>query len=172
MLKNLINMSPHKAILISPLIFFIHFYFEEAPYFEDWIYRITNIHLPEGLFFQANLNGLSITVTLALLVYFGSNVEWTILPGIMWLSFTMFANPIFHLTSTVVNAMYSPGAITSATLSLPYFIWFIWLSIKHTKTQHTKIKLCLVILSIILGSIPMFLMTYPLVFEGRLWFAK
>jgi len=161
MLKSLKNMPPQKAIQFAPLILFIHFYFEEAPNFVDWVYRITNYLPTERLFFKVNLTGLFITMLVALMVSFYCN-RATLVLAIMWLSFLMFANAIFHLTSTVVYNIYSPGSITSVILYLPYFIWFIWLTIKYS-----KIKLSVVISSVILGSIPMFLITYPIVFEGR-----
>lgn len=166
MLKSLMNMSPQKAIQFAPLILFIHFYFEEAPNFVDWLYTITSFWATQELFFKVNLNGLFITMLVALIVSFYCN-RATLILAIIWLSFLMFANSIFHLTSTVVYNIYSPGSITSVILYLPYFIWFIWLTIKYS-----KIKLSVVIVSIVLGCLPMFLMTYPIVFEGRHPFAK
>ena len=166
MWKFLINMPPQKAIQFAPIIFLIHFYLEEAPNFVDWLYKITNFWATQELFFKVNFTCLFITMLVALMVSFYCN-RATVVLAILWLSFLMFSNAIFHLTSTVVYNMYSPGSITSAILYLPYFIWFIWLSIKYS-----KIKISVVIISIILGSIPMFLMTYPIVFEGRHPFAK
>ena len=132
MLKSIMNMSPQKAIQFAPIIFLIHFFVEESPNLVEWLYTVTSFLATQELFLKVNFRVLFITMLVALMVSFFCN-RTTLILAIIWLSFLMFSNAIFHLTSTVVYNMYSPGSITSAILYLPYFIWFVWLSIKYSK---------------------------------------
>lgn len=154
--------DPHKIVLIAPLIFVLHVA-EEFPNFVDWANSLIITDITQSMFLGVNFAGLVITLLLAIFMA-ATRDEIAIILVLAWFGFMMFANGLFHLTATIVHG-YSPGAITSVVLYLPYFFWFVWCLAKTKKLRPGVIGA-----TVLVGSVPMFLHGYMIIFEGKTFF--
>ena len=146
-------------IILSPIIFTSHF-LEESSRFVAWF----NAHVQNGitstLFWNVNISALMITVIVM-------SIE-LILPSIfsayfvvLWLSFLMLANTIFHITGAIVDQQYMPGLVTAVILYLPYYCFIVARLLKKNRlTVGAAIVLA------ILGSVPMLVHGYLIIFRG------
>jgi len=147
-------------ILLAPVIFICHFS-EEAPGFVLWF----NQHVQRGinyrLFWDVNISALVITAIVSFVEFFTpSAVTGSIV--ILWFSFLMLANAIFHIAGSLEDRAYMPGLITAVVLYIPFYFFIIRLIInKH------RIRLPLVLFIACLGASPMLIHGYMIVFLGE-----
>ena len=145
--------------LFAPLIFVCHF-LEEAPSFVAWF----NAHVARGitseLFWTVNLAGLTITVLVTGADWL-SRSNFTLITTIVWLSFLMLGNALLHIAGAIADRSYVPGLLTAVFLYLPYYFW---LFIRTEKSK--KVELKLLIVSAIVGALPMLLHGYLIIFRG------
>jgi hypothetical protein len=73
----------------------------------------------------------------------------------------MLANAILHIGGSLVDGGYVPGLATAALLYLPYYFW---LATKIVKTGQVKFSVFMV--AAVLGSIPMLIHGYRILFLG------
>ena len=148
-----------NAVILAPFIFVVHF-LEEAPAFVDWF----NSHVRQGitseLFWTVNITALIITVSVTIIELSASNkLSASII--VLWFSFLMFANALFHITGAIVDQHYMPGLITAIVLYLPYY-FFIVISMLRAR----KLKLAPIIILVVLGSSLMLIHGYLIIFRG------
>ena len=148
-----------QALLLAPLIFILHV-LEESPGFVGWF----NSHVAPGItlatFWQVNISALLITLLLLGLEWLSrSAVSLTLV--IAWLGFLMFANAMLHITGALVDQQYVPGLITAVVLYLPYFCW---LFVKAK--QSLRVQLVILIAVTLVGSTPMLVHGYLIIFRG------
>ena len=158
--KIWIDASPTRIALLAPLIFILHVV-EEAPLFVSWFNSLVQEGISQALFLQVNAFGLVITTVLAITVAITREKAMVVL-FLGWLSFLMFANAIFHIVATLVHDRYAPGVITAVTLYLPYFIWFL---IRALRSLELNITTAVAVIA--LGSAPMVIHGYLIIFEGN-----
>ncbi len=79
----------------------------------------------ESGFIAANVQPLVITALLAIATAWIRRKEPAFLL-LVWLSYFMFANTIFHVTAILALHRYCPGLITALTLYLPFYSWYAW----------------------------------------------
>ena len=154
--------DPYKIILLTPLIFVLHVA-EEFPSFVNWVNGIISDGITQNMFLVVNITGFVITIFLSIFMAISKD-EIAVILNLAWLSFLMFANGLFHLLATVAYG-YSPGVVTSIVLYLPYFVWFVWSLISKKTLSSMTIGI-----TIAIGSLPMFLHGYMIIFEGRTLF--
>jgi hypothetical protein len=116
---------PHQLrllILLPPVLLLAHL-IEETPAFMRWLNSITAHPVREGGFLAGNLPILVITTVLAVAAAFIRRKGPAVIL-LVWLSYIMFANALFHVAATVVLRKYCPGLITAFALYLPYYFFF------------------------------------------------
>jgi hypothetical protein len=96
---------------------------EQAGGFMRWYNSVESAPLPESGFVTANLQPLEITVLLAAAAALIRRKGPAFLL-LLWISFYMFGNAIFHVTAIVALHRYCPGLITALALYLPYYFWY------------------------------------------------
>ena len=148
-----------RALLLAPFIFVCHF-LEESPRFVEWF----NSHVVGGitaeLFWKVNISALVITLIVV-------GIEWLSRSGLSltlamaWLSFLMLANALFHVAGGLVERQYVPGLVTAVLLYFPYYVW-LCVEILKSKRVNTAVLL----LASGLGSIPMLVHGYLILFRG------
>ena len=121
-IKRAYAINPAFLILLAPVVHLAHI-LEEATAFMQWLNSITFPPVPEGSFLTANWPTLLITAILAVSAAF-LPYKAPALALLIWLSYFMFANTLFHIAATLALRRYCPGLITSVGLYLPYFCWF------------------------------------------------
>jgi Protein of unknown function with HXXEE motif len=117
------GIHPTAIILLAPVLFWAHVVEEGAGGFMRWYNSVVAVPLPESGFFTRNLQPLEIMVVLAVAAAWIRRKEPAFLL-LLWLSYFMFANAIFHVTATVALHRYCPGLITALALYLPYYFWY------------------------------------------------
>lgn len=146
-------------ILVAPLIFIAHFW-EEAPSFVPWFNSHVARGITQGAFWRVNLTGLVITLMVVVFESL-SHSGVSLVLAIGWFSFLMFANAILHITGAVVDGDYVPGVITAVILYLPYF------SLLFARGLRSKrASLAVLLLSVIVGALPMLVHGYLILFRG------
>ena len=86
---------------------------------------------------------------------------------ILWFSFLMLANAIFHIAGSLKDGAYTPGLVTAIILYIPFYFLIIRLIInKH------RIKIHLAFTIACLGALPMLIHGYMIVFLGDRLFLK
>ncbi len=158
LLSRLKNASPSQVILLAPVLFVAHV-FEEAPGFVEWFNSLVARGINQGVFLRVNVAAFVIMLALAFILNSMKRKGFAIV-ALAWLSFLMFANALFHIVGTIVHG-YSPGTVTAVVLYLPYFSWFFW----RLKQSSAASALALVITTLI-GGLPMAVHGYLIVFEG------
>ena len=124
--------NPSVIILLAPVLFWAHVMEEFAGGFMRW-YNSVSVPLPENGFITSNLQPLEITVVLAVAAAWIRRKEPAFLL-LVWLSYFVFANAIFHVTAIVALHRYCPGLITALALYLPYYFWY-------TRYLRTKLSI-------------------------------
>lgn len=109
--------------VLAPFIFVAHF-LEEAPGFVGWF----NSHVKQGitssLFWTVNITALIITIGLTAMELLASNrLSASII--VLWFSFLILANAIFHITAAIADEAYMPGLITACILYLPFYFFVV-----------------------------------------------
>ncbi len=158
-MKASIISNPYRFILLAPLLFIGHV-LEEAPGFVDWVNILIDRDITPALFLSVNLAGFVIVSGLSVLTA-GTKEKTITLITLAWLGFLMFANALFHILATLIYQQYTPGTITSAVLYLPFVYWFSWLLIRKTGMKPITI-----ITAILIGSVPMAIHGYSIIFMG------
>jgi len=115
--------NPRVIILLAPVLFWAHVMEEQAGGFMRWYNSVVLVPLPESGFVTANLQLLEITVVLAAAAACIRRKEPAFLL-LLWLSYYVFGNAIFHVTAIVALHRYCPGLITALALYLPYYFWY------------------------------------------------
>lgn len=148
-----------RIALLAPIILVIHV-IEEAPTFVPWFNSLVEPDISEPLFLT--VNGVALLITLALAGGLAATCEPAVaVADLAWLGFLMFANAIFHLTATVAHHRYSPGTITAACLYLPYFAMLFTVVLRRLRVSWG-----VALLATALGSLPMAVHGYLIVFRG------
>jgi hypothetical protein len=163
LIKVLAGAPPARIALFAPFVFILHAA-EEAPTFVSWFNRLVQPGISQRLFLQVNASVLVITIVLSVFAAL-ANEKKVVLLFLGWLSFFMFANAIFHVVATLVHARYSPGTITAVALYLPYFFWFL-----SRLRGDLAPSLAAIVAAIAVGSGPMILHGYLIVFKGARFF--
>ena len=148
-----------RAILLAPFIFVCHF-LEESPTFVAWF----NAHVARGitseLFWTVNICGLVITLIVVGIEWF-SRSAFSLILIIAWLGFLMLANAILHIAGGLVDREYVPGLATALVLYIPYYLWLFAKALKSRKVKPAGL-----FVAAVLGSIPMIIHGYLIVFRG------
>jgi hypothetical protein len=148
-----------RIVVLAPFIFVCHF-LEESPGFVEWFNAHVAPGITSGLFWSVNISALVIT-----LIVVGS--EWlsrsafSLTLVIAWLGFLMLANAIFHIAGGLVDRQYVPGLVTAVLLYIPYYFW---LFVKAMKSE--RVNPAVLFVAAVLGSIPMLIHGYLIVFRG------
>lgn len=145
--------------LLAPVVFSVHVA-EEAPGFVEWFNSLVTPGISQSLFLSVNATAFIITIILAVMLA-ATQVRVVATLMLAWLGFLMLANAVFHLVATVVHARYCPGVVTATILYLPYFAWFFWVVVRHL-----RIRVLEAIVSAFVGSVPMAIHGYLIVFRG------
>jgi len=148
-----------RAILLAPLIFVCHF-LEEAPTFVEWFNAHVASGITPGLFWRVNISALVITLILVGIEWL-SRSAFSLTLVIAWLGFLMLANAILHIAGALVDRQYVPGLVTAVLLYIPYYLW---LFVKAMKSQ--RVNPAVLFMAVVLGSIPMLIHGYLIVFRG------
>ena len=144
-------------ILLAPLIFICHF-LEEAPGFVSWFNQHVSRGINSRLFWTVNISALVIT----LFVVFAELITPSVFSAsmiILWFSFLMLANAIFHIAGAVVDKTYMPGLVTAIILYIPYY----FLIAKNILISH-RMKISWVVGIALLGALPMLIHGYKILF--------
>jgi hypothetical protein len=149
-----------RVALLAPIIFALHVA-EEALRFVEWFNSLVPRGITQALFLSVNATALIITIILAGILWATSGRVVAIVM-LAWFGFMMFANAIFHLVATIVHERYSPGVITATILYLPYFTWFFWLVVRNLRVRPLVAGV-----STLVGSVPMAMHGYLIVFRGE-----
>lgn len=147
------------VMVLASFIFICHF-LEESPGFVEWF----NSHVPRGItqemFWSVNIYGLIITLIVVLIERF-SRSALSLIIAVAWFGSLMFANSLFHIAGSLIDSQYVPGLVTSVLLYIPYFAW---LFINAVKSK--LVNVALLIAAAVLGSSPMLLHCYFILFRG------
>ncbi|HEV8369198.1 MAG TPA: HXXEE domain-containing protein [Pyrinomonadaceae bacterium] len=148
-----------RVLLLAPVIFVCHF-LEESPTFVEWFNSHVTRGISLGLFWRVNLSALVVTLTVV-------GIEWlfrcafSMTLAVGWFAFLMFANAIFHIAAGLVGGRYVPGLVTAVVLYIPYYLW---LFVKAVKSERVNVSVLFG--SAVLGSMPMLMHGYLIVFRG------
>jgi len=148
-----------NIVAIAPIIFITHF-LEESPTFVSWFNAHVDRDISSELFWNVNFSGLIITLFVVFIEWFSSSAFSAFLI-ILWLSFLMMANAIFHIIGGFVDQGYVPGLITAIILYVPYYCWVV---IKVRKERGINMLAMLFVAFI--GALPMFIHGYRILFFG------
>jgi hypothetical protein len=148
-----------RLLLLAPVIFVCHF-LEEAPGFVQWFNGHVARGITSGMFWRVNLSALVITLIVVGIDWF-SRSAFSLTLAIVWLSCLMLANAIFHIAGGVVDRQYVPGLATALLLYLPYYSWFF---IKAAQSRQAQV--IVLVIGAVLGSLPMLIHGYLIIFRG------
>jgi len=146
-------------LILAPLIFLGHF-LEESAGFVSWFNAHVSPPITAGLFWTVNITALIITIIVTIIELAAPSFASAVLL-ILWLSFLMLANAIFHITGAIVEWRYMPGLITAVILYLPYYFLVL-----GKLLQKGRLKLLPAIVFILLGSVLMLIHGYLILFRG------
>jgi hypothetical protein len=146
-------------LTLAPLIFIGHF-LEESAGFVSWFNGHANPPITPGLFWTVNITALIITIIVTIIELAVPSFASAALL-ILWLSFLMLANAIFHVTGAIVDGRYVPGLVTAVILYLPYY--FLVLGKLLRKGRLKPLTAIVLILS---GSLLMLVHGYLILFRG------
>ncbi len=148
--------DPQKVILLAPLILVFHV-LEECSGFVSWLNSVLEQgSVTQFAFLMVNFSALLFTILITVILNqsrIASNVPAFI--ALVWLSFLMFGNALFHVIATAMFDTYSPGTIISIILYLPFFIWVAWAVMKKY-----KIRLLYFSFAVLGGSFPWLIFGY------------
>jgi Protein of unknown function with HXXEE motif len=148
-----------RLLLLAPVIFVCHF-LEESIGFVEWF----NSHVARGitptLFWTVNFTALFITL-LVVGIYWLSRSGFSLALAAGWFGLLMAANAVFHIVGGIVDGRYVPGLATAILLYLPYYSWFF---VKAVQSRQVGVKVLVV--AAMLGSLPMLIHGYLIIFRG------
>jgi hypothetical protein len=147
------------VILLAPFIFICHF-LEEAPGFVTWFNEHVSKGINSRLFWDVNLSALVITIIVVLIELISASVISASLV-ILWLSFLMLANAIFHITGSMLDKAYMPGLITAIVLYIPFYFLII-----RNIIVRGIVKIPVLVSIAFLGAVPMLIHGYMILFLG------
>ena len=148
-----------RAILLAPFIFVCHF-LEESPTFVAWFNAHVARGITSGLFWRINISALVITLIVVGIEWL-SRSAFSLTLMIAWFGFLMLANAIFHIAGGLVDWQYVPGLVTAIILYIPYYLWLFTKALKSE-----RVKTAALFVAALLGSIPMLIHGYLIVFRG------
>jgi uncharacterized membrane protein HdeD (DUF308 family) len=152
------NHVPH-VLLLAPLIFICHF-LEESPGFVGWFNSHVARGITQGLFWRVNFSGLVITLMVVAVEWF-SRSAFSLILATAWLGFLMLANAVLHIVGALADGQYVPGLATAILLYLPYyFLLFI------RGAQSKRVAAAVLAAAAVLGSVPMLVHGYLIIFRG------
>src|SRR5262245_32302779 len=96
-----------SLIALAPVIFTCHF-LEESPGFVAWFNAHVKNGITTGLFWNVNISALVVTLIVMSIELIAPSFFSTSLI-VLWFSFLMFANAIFHIAGAIVDQRYMPG---------------------------------------------------------------
>jgi hypothetical protein len=137
----------------------VHF-LEEAPGFVPWFNAHVSRGISDQLFWAVNLAGLAITVGVSV-AFWAEQSAATAVIAVVWFSFLMLANALFHFTGAIVDQGYVPGLITAICLYIPYWIW-----IARGIIRRQLVAPGLFVGAALIGAIPMAVHGYRILFLG------
>lgn len=145
--------------LLAPIVFVAHV-IEEAPTFVSWFNLHVEPDITEGMFLRVNVTAFVITLVLTAILAATREPVVAVI-DLAWIACLMLANGLFHLTATVVDRSYCPGAVTAAVLYLPYFAVLFWVVLKRL-----RVPVGVALVASVLGALPMAIHGYLIVFRG------
>jgi len=146
-------------IILAPFIFVAHV-LEESPGFVTWFNTHVSRGITPGLFWSVNMTALIITVIVTVVeLSVPSRASSALI--ILWFSFLMLANAIFHITGAMVDRHYVPGLITAIALYIPYYTFIVGRFL-----QKDRLRPAYVIILALLGSSLMLIHGYLIIFRG------
>ena len=148
-----------RGLLLAPAIFLLHF-LEESQGFVTWFNNHVGRGITSSLFWSVNISAMLVTLLVISLEWFLSSAESAFIV-LIWLSFLMMANAIFHITGAIVDQGYVPGLITAIVLYVPYFSWLSLEMIKGKRLSKGAF-----VLFVVIGSLPMLVHGYRILFLG------
>ncbi len=148
-----------RVLLLAPFIFVCHF-LEELPTFVEWFNSRVAQGISSGLFWRVNISALVITLIVVGIEWL-SRSAFSLTLVMAWLGFLMLANAIVHVAGGLVDKQYVPGLVTAVLLYIPYYSW---LFVKAMKSERAHPAILFV--AAMLGSIPMLIHGYLIVFRG------
>jgi hypothetical protein len=148
-----------RAILLAPFIFVCHF-LEESPTFVEWFNAHVARGITSGLFGAVNIAALVITLIVVGIEWL-SRSAFSLTLMIAWLGFLMLANAIVHIAGGLVDWQYVPGLVTAVLLYIPYYLWLFMKAMKSERVNRAGL-----FVAVVLGSIPMLLHGYLILFRG------
>ena len=152
--------DPCRVVLLAPVLLLLHVA-EEAPGFVAWFNGLVADGITFQLFAWVNAAGFLITLSVAI-VLASSREKAAALLAIAWLGFLMLGNSMLHIGATLALGRYAPGVITSLLLYLPFFLWFLALSLDRFQLRFAN-----AMAAAAAGALPMLIHGYFIVFEGR-----
>jgi hypothetical protein len=81
--------------------------------------------------------------------------------ALAWVGLLFFCNGLFHLLATAVHGVYTPGAVTSAVLYLPFFAVLF-----SVVGKRLRLPLGAAVLVTVVGAVPMAIHGYLIIFRG------
>ena len=151
--------SLRMLLLAAPLIFVAHF-LEEGPRFVPWFNAHVSRGITEPLFWNVNFTGLAITLAVVMLEWLSAS-EISAALVFAWLALLMLANGAFHVVGALVDGSYVPGLVTAVVLYLPFFTWVVARVVREGRLSRGA-----VVVSAIIGSAPMAVHGYLILFRG------
>ena len=148
-----------RLLLLAPVVFVCHF-LEESPGFVQWFNAHVARGITSGLFWRVNLYALAVTLIVVGIEWF-SRSAFSLILAAAWLGFLMLANAILHVTGSIVDRQYVPGLVTAILLYLPYYSWFFMKA-----SQSKRVKVELLVVCAVAGSLPMLAHGYLIIFRG------
>ena len=148
-----------RAVLLAPFVFVCHF-LEESPTFVEWFNAHVARGITSGLFWRVNISALIITLIVVGIEWL-SRSAFSLTLMIAWLGFLMLANAIIHIAGGLVDWQYVPGLVTAIILYIPYFLWLFVKALKSERVNPAGL-----FVAAVLGSIPMLVHGYLIVFRG------
>ncbi len=148
-----------RALLLAPFIFVCHF-LAESPGFVEWFNSHVARGITAGLFWRVNISALVITLIIVGMEGV-SRSSFFLTLAMAWLSFLMLANAIFHVAGGLVDNQYVPGLATAVLLYIPYYCWLL-----KKAVESERVNPALLFVAVRLGSIPMLIHGYLIVFRA------
>jgi hypothetical protein len=145
--------------LALPLVFALHVA-EEAPAFVTWFNSLVHPPISQRLFLSVNAWALAITLLVTVVLLAVPN-EATGLLAVAWVALLMLANGVFHAAATLVHARYCPGVVTGILVYVPFAVAFI-----RTVQRELSVPLAGIAVAVVVGSFPMLVHGYLIVFRG------
>ena len=154
------NISRGRGIIIlAPFIFVAHF-LEESPGFVTWFNSHVSRGIVPGLFWTVNITALTITIIVTIIEFSVPSFVSSVVI-ILWFSFLMLANAIFHIAGAIVDRYYVPGLITAIALYIPYYSLVVGRMLRTGRVKPAQATIL-----VLVGSSLMLIHGYLILFRG------